>query len=50
MGTKKFILLITIIVNMAGGVLLHRYLKEQENERFAQERRIDRLYEVLELE
>ncbi len=50
MSTKKFIILITIIINLCGGILLHRYLKEQENARYSQERRIDRLYEVLGLE
>ena len=50
MGTKNFIILITVILNIAGSLLLYRYLKEQETARFSQERRIDRLYEALELE
>ena len=50
MSAMKFTILITIIVNICGGVLLHRCLKEQESVIDSHERRILHIYEVLGIE
>ncbi len=50
MSAKNFALLLIVILNISGGVLLHKYLKEQKEISLSQERRIDHIYDLLGIE